>query len=142
MADGWIDAMLFVDDLAALTERLVAEETLKGIDSAWPVFTGYSKANNRIVLGGGGNYPLDPPTRPRAAGALLGQAARNMAADLQILQTHKKPDVIGIGNAVKYAADIQFQKGRGTLIYDQGGRAGLSAGVRRAMNEWPGIKRR
>ena len=142
MADGWADALLFVDDLAALTERLVTEETLKGIDSAWPVFTAYSKANNRIALGGGGNYPLDPPTRPRAAGALLGQATRNMGADLQLLRTHKKPGTIGIGNAVKYAADVQFQKGRGTLIYDQGCKAGLSAGVRRAMNEWTGIKKR
>lgn len=141
MPDGWDDALKFVDDVAALAERLVAEETRVAIDSAWPVYTAWSAANNRIVEAQSGNFPLEPPTRPAEVLALAAEANQNLATDLALLERHKTPGLLAIGNAVPYADDVGFIPGNGMLIYEEGAKAGMAAGIRRVGNEWQALKR-
>lgn len=143
MADdrGWRDALRFVDDVAALAERLVAEETRVAIDSAWPTWTGWSAANNRVVEGQSGSFPLNPTVRPTTAGAIFAEANQALAMDLALIENHKTPGLIAIGNAVPYAADVGFIPNNGTLIYEEATRSGTTAGIRRVGNEWQPLKR-
>lgn len=138
---GWQDALNFVDGVAALAERLVAEEARVAIDSAWPVYTAWSAANNRIVEGQSGNFPLDPPTRPTEILALAAEANQNLSSDLEMLNRHTKPGLLAIGNAVPYAADVGFIPSNGLLIYEEGAKAGTAAGIRRVNDEWQALKR-
>lgn len=135
MADGWADAFRFVDGIAALSERLVAEEVRYHIDGAWPIDTGWSAANNRIGDETGG-VPLEPPERPTQSGALVAEAQANLATDLAALRAHVKPASITIGNAVPYAPDVGWLDGNGQLIYMEAGKTGASVGVARVGQEW------
>lgn len=136
MADPWQQAMNLPIEVAALAERLVAEEILTGVVGAWPVWTAYSLANNRIIEGPATSFPLDPPTRPSTAGALLGQAFRNNAADRREIRQHTTPGMVSVGNAVDYARDVGWIDNNGVLIYEEATKAGLASGVRRVHAEW------
>lgn len=137
---GWHDALKFVDDVAAMAERLVAEEARVAIDSAWPTFTAWSAANNRVAEGQSNNFPLEPPVRPTQAGALFAEANQNLAADLALIDQHTTPGLIAIGNATPYAADVGFIPGNGTMIYEEAAKAGTAAGIRRVQSEWKQLK--
>ena len=80
MADGWDDAVRFVDGVSALAERLVAEEVRLEIDGAWPELTGWSRANNRVRLGQSSDFPLEPPFRPDDARSWLLSHNGNVSA--------------------------------------------------------------
>ena len=137
---GWRDALRFVDDVSALAERLVAEEARVAIDSAWPTWTGWSAANNRVSESPN-NFPLDPPTRPDVPGALFALANDNLSEDIAALQRHVKPGLVAIGNAVPYARDVGFIENNGALIYEEASKAGAASGIRRVNDEWPRLKR-
>ena len=137
MADEWARALQFVDDLAALAERLVGEEVLYHIDVQWPRWTGWSAANNHVNEGNVGDFPLNPPTRPTDEGELFGVAQQVLEYNLEILARHEAPGMIAIGNAVPYAADVGFLVGNGTAIYEEGGKTGGRAGIRQFNVEWP-----
>ena len=138
---GWQDALKFVDDVAALAERLVTEEARVAIDSAWPTWTGWSAANNRVVEGQSSNFPLDPPIRPTQAGALFAEANQALSEDLATIDQHVTPGLLAIGNAVDYSADVGFIPDNGRLIYEEAAKAGTAAGIRRVGSEWQALKR-
>jgi hypothetical protein len=133
---GWRAALQWVDDIAALSERLVAAEVRRRIDAAWPRDTGYSAANNRVELGFAHDYPLDPAEKPEGEGSMLSLADAALNRDMQTLQQHIRPGIISIGNAVEYAADVGGVEGNGEAIYAEAGVSGADAGVRRVYQEW------
>ena len=135
MADGWANAMRFVDELAGLAERLAAEEARYEVDRVWPRDTGWSAANNR--LSESGDFPLDPPTRPSGHGTLFAEAEANLGADIAMLEKHRLPGPLALGNAVPYAADVGWVDGNGLLIYTEASRTSPGVAVGRFTHEWP-----
>lgn len=133
---GWRDALRFVDDIATLAERLVAAEIRVRIDAAWPRDTGWSAANNRVVLGKSRNFPLEPAEKPIGEGSALSAADAALIRDMMTLGAHQKPGLITIGNPVEYAADVGGIEGNGVAIYAEAGNSGAAAGARRVATEW------
>lgn len=92
------------------------------IMDSWPVFTGFSKANNRISITGRTVARMEPSTRPEGERALEGKAEAikmSQLAKLDRLPLESKNRVVVIGNSVSYAADVSFEPGRGRQIYEE-----------------------
>lgn len=106
-------------------QRLLAEgvrAAYKAVMREWPVYTGYSKANNRISVTGQPIRRLEPATRPTVPGALAGKAAQvetTELAKLDQLETNKtlRNRTILIGNSAPYSSNVGFRSGRGLEIF-------------------------
>lgn len=91
----------------------VARKTYKAIMRRWPVYTGFSKANNRISITGRKISRLEPSRRPSVRGALVAKAAAVQAsqlAKLDQLKTEKgfglkKGRIIIIGNSIDFNSE-------------------------------------
>lgn len=88
-------------------------EAYTRIMDKWPVWTGYSKANNRISVTGTPIKRLEPSKRPKLPGALVGKAESvrqrelSKLAQLPLNKTHRNRTIL-IGNSVPYAANFNF----------------------------------
>lgn len=95
------------------------------IMNAWPKYTYFSGANNRISISGRPISRIEPGERPTRKGALANKFASVRSAQLAKLKKIKmekgKNRRIFIGNAVDYAPDVGSisggPKGRGIEIY-------------------------
>lgn len=90
----------------------------------WPVYSGYSKANNRISITGRTIRRVEPARRPSTQGALLAKAESTRVTELAKLARISerfggRDRVIVIGNAVTYAEDVGFSSGQGRSIYQR-----------------------
>lgn len=110
-----------------------AEEVLGSIIAMWPKDTFWSDANHRVNVGVNPqrDFPLEPPERPKEAGALQGEAADNEEQQVVKLRAVKFGEKVLIGNSVPYAADVggsasKPNKGNGTRIYIEAGAAGAA----------------
>lgn len=113
-----------VKDVSVTLVRDTAEEIYINVLNLWPVDTAWSQANHRINVGKNParDFPLEPPTRPKEKGALLGEASSNESEQLNKLDTVGFGDSVLIGNAVPYAADVggspeRPNTGNGTRLY-------------------------
>lgn len=93
----------------------------------WPVWSGYSKANNRISITGRPIRKLEPSKRPLIKGALAGKARQVEASEITKLQRLTKNfgfrnRKITIGNSVSYSGDVSFTSGFGRAIYERAAR--------------------
>jgi len=100
----------------------VTRVAYKAIMRDWPVWSGYSKANNRISVTGETIGVVRPAKRVLKPGAHVGQAAATEASELSKLDglglnKTQRPRIIVLGNAVSYAADVGQETGRGLAIY-------------------------
>ncbi len=108
-----------VKDVSATLVADTAEEVYRSILNLWPIDTAWSQANHRMNVGRNParDFPLEPPTRPKGKGALLGEASTNENEQLAKLDTLAFGDSVLIGNAVPYAADVGRRASQGTRIY-------------------------
>ena len=116
----------FEKDMSITEQRFLVRATraaYKHIMNAWPMWSGFSKANNRISTVGAPIRALVPAKRIAREGAHFAQAAateRSQLAKLSRLPISKKPRArtITIGNTVDYAADLGDKgSARGFQIY-------------------------
>lgn len=126
----------------------VAEKAFDLINDKWPVWSGYSKANNRININSA-EQEVDPPERPMGnvvdiKGMLAELAIFNNAAELTKLDPEaiRYTDTIHIGNAVSYAADVGFEPGQGSHIYVESAREASSLAKSIDLPEAPRFKGR
>lgn len=108
----------------------------------WPVYTGFSKANNRISITGQPITRVEPNKRPtkQMEGALVGKAEAVHASEKAKLARIEqnfgmKNRRIILGNSVSYASDVSFEPGRGVAIY-----AAAAEVAKQTMNAVKGIK--
>lgn len=114
-----------VDKLANRAVRRKMVATVKAaynhIMSAWPKYTYYSGANNRISITGRPISRIEPRKRPTRKGALSDKFATVMSSELAKLKDLRiekgKNRRVFIGNAVSYAPDVGYDPGRGREIY-------------------------
>ena len=113
-----------VKDVSVTLVADTAEEVYRNVLNLWPIDTAWSQANHRMNVGRNParDFPLEPPTRPKGKGALLGEASANENEQLTKLGTLSFGDSVLIGNAVPYAADVggspdRPNKGNGVRIY-------------------------
>lgn len=110
-----------------LTEQRVLVKGVRAafnhIMQSWPVWSGFSKANNQISITGRTIARTIPRERVAKKGAHLGDAAAAVTRGLAKLsrikiQKGNRPRVITIGNPVIYAADAgKVGSARGFQIY-------------------------
>ena len=141
MSDNFGRALEFkfrqVEEFQLSVTKFAVETIYEIIFKNWPRNTYYSLANHRINIGGTDVLRVEPSKRPTKRGALAGKAESIKASQLQKLNTlnplkGRKTRTIVIGNAVSYAADVQFIKGNGTALYQQAAneaKAIISAGI-------------
>lgn len=120
--------MLEVRQKAAEAERAVLiaamREAYTHVMDSWPVYSGFSKANNRISITGREIRLIRPGSR-KAIPGLYSQKAEsvrsNELAKLSRIERNfgMRNRTLVIGNAVDYASDVGFQPGRGRVIYQQ-----------------------
>lgn len=113
-----------VKDVSVTLVKDTAEEIYTNVLNLWPVDTAWSQANHRMNVGPNParDFPLEPPTRPKEKGALIGEASANESEQLSKLDGLAFGDRVLIGNAVPYAADVggspsRPRTGNGTRLY-------------------------
>lgn len=107
-------------------ERLVLISAARAaylyIINSWPVYTGYSNANNRVSITGRDIKRIEPTIRRRVEGLYVGKAAAVHSSQLAKLSRIElnfglRNRRIVLGNAVDYAAEAG--RGEGRAIYQQ-----------------------
>lgn len=105
----------------------VTRNVYRHIMNRWPVWSGYSKANNRISITGRPISRIEPTARILRKGAHVAKAGAVESSELSKLNRlltekgfGKRDRVIVIGNAVDYAADLgPAGASKGRIIYEE-----------------------
>lgn len=120
--------MMEVRKKFAAKERIVLVQSVRAayehIMRTWPVWSGYSKANNKISVTGRAVTSVSPQNRILKKGAHVAKAAQVQSTELGKLERIEhnfgmKNRTIIIGNAVDYAADMPASALSGREIYEQ-----------------------
>lgn len=132
-------AAQFSDEIKATYSKAVRNQLIRisreayiKIMQQWPIYSGYSKANNRISITGRDIQRIQPSQRIARPNAHLAKAQSTRVAELAKLsrirvEFGKRTRRIIIGNAVYYAADAGGS-GRGVAIYESAARQANAVG--------------
>jgi len=104
-------------------KKNIVKFTYEAIFEIWPNDTYWSASNHRISITGRPVFKLEPRKRPTKRGALVNKSISVKNGELAKLRglntkNSKAGRSIIIGNSVPYAVDVQFEPGRGEMLYN------------------------